>query len=115
MRILTESPLLRRELMKQKLIRIEMCSEEENNKYKEMDSAGERLPNGVYCQSHYAVEDLYARIIPSDLSDADELALIETAKLLKMSVIQKWISFWGVLSIIGAASGLIALLINLFR
>ena len=111
MKILTSEASLRAELLNQKMIRIELCSEEENNKYKEMEAAGIALPNGVFRQ--FTVSDMYSRIIPSDLSDTQELSLIEAAKLLKVSAIHKWLVFWGVLTIVSLIGGLIALLVIL--
>ena len=80
-----------------------------------MKSAGENPPNGVFQIQEYGAPATFNKVVPSDLTDSDELALIELLRLKKVSAIKNWVTYFGVLSVFGLIYGLISAIILLSR
>ena len=89
---------LRERLIDEGILGAENCSPEENEQFQALLETGEPLPEGVYPTPESEYE--FCRIPDSKLTPAEELNLIEVLKLRRVMTIQKWVSFFGVLTVI---------------
>ena len=99
---------LRDRLIDEGILAAENCSPEENEQFQAMLETGEPLPEGVYATQETEYE--FCRIPDSNLTPAEELNLIEVLKLKRVMTIQKWVSFFGVLTVINLILSLLLLL-----
>jgi hypothetical protein len=107
MKVLQKDAFLRKELAKAGLITIEKCTQEENSQYLELVKAKEPLPIGIYSGE---TPDVFIKTIPSEVSDAEEMILLETLKTKNIISINGWVTIIGVLTILGLIGGLITII-----
>lgn len=107
MKVIQKDAFLRKKLAKAGLITIEECTQEENSQYLELVKAKEPLPIGIY---RGETPDVFIKTIPSEVSDAEEMILLEALKTNNVISIKKWMTFFGVLTILGMIGGLISII-----
>ncbi|MCR4593735.1 MAG: hypothetical protein K5761_01620 [Clostridiales bacterium] len=86
----------------------EWCSESENQKYEEMLKNGEKLPNGI----HKLVGKNTFFTVKEELSKEEKEEYLTYIKLDLLKSIKGYLLFFVILTIVGAISVLISLLIN---
>ena len=108
-------------LLRAGLIKRTECTDQENAQFRYLLAQGQPLPNGVYYYESYETNEegieqsvpVFFRITPSDLTEADESAMLERLKACEIITIRKWVQFFGILTVISLVGGLISLIISL--
>ena len=93
------------------LLKCESCNELEATEYQQLRSEGKPLPKGVIWAPN---KKTFLKIDPSEFSSREaEQHIVSVAQTLYLKSIKKWLTFFGVLTILGLIGGLIALIVVL--
>ena len=107
MKIIFKDTYLRNKLAMAGLITVSECTAEENKQYMELVNAKESLPSGVYRGEYLRT---FIKTTPAEVSDTEELIFIEALKTKNVITIKHWLTFFGVLAILGLIGGLITVI-----
>ena len=104
--LLNDTSIVKR-LLKADLLAYKPCNAEETAEYQKLKKDGEPLPKGVI----WSVNDgVFIKIDPEEFSLENEKHLVSVAQTLYLKSINGWLTFLGVLTIIGLVGGLITIL-----
>ena len=104
--ILSDQAVLKR-LLKTGMLNSELSTDEETVAFRRQDEKGEPLPEGIIWSSK---DDAFIKIDPSELSPENEQHNISVVQTLYLKSINGWLTFFGVLTILGLIGGLITII-----
>lgn len=90
------------------------CTEDECRTFAELTANKKQLPKGI-AEVESGEEAAFYRIENAGLTDEEQKEYVRLKKLGYLKTIKNCLVFFAALAIIGLASGLIALLLSLFR
>ncbi len=104
--LLNDESVLKK-LRKANLLDCEPCTAEETTKYRQLLSEGKPLPKGVFGPSENGT---FTKISASEFTKENEQHTVSVAQTLYLKSINGWLTFFGIMAIIGLVGGLITII-----
>ena len=105
MRGIFNKPSIINRLMKAEMVDCAACSEEETQELLQQKAQGKALPDDIILY-----KDKAYKIDPEEFSVENEMHLLSVSQTLYLKSINGWLTFFGVLTILGLIGGLITII-----